>query len=153
VFLVPNKKRKRSSRKKQAVVPRPQPLIQPANAGDEDKLETIRDSNGSRRPQGKQGSRTNWVSMKAIIFFLLLMVAGFLLTSAGTAQNGFQDALFGPGVVLWVVGVLGAVYGIVYRLAGPKAAKLAVVVLILILLSELFFGKRDEKHQDPFHRL
>ena len=139
---MPNRERKHSSQKKKAVVPRPQPLLQPAIAADEDKLETIRDSNGSRRPQGKQGSRTNWVSMKVIIFFLLLMAAGFLLTSAGTAQSGFQDVLFGSGVVLWVVGVLGAVYGIVYRLAGPKAAKLAVVVLILILLSELFFGKR-----------
>lgn len=48
--------------------------------------------------------------------------AGEVLASAGTAQSGFQDALFGSGVVLWVVGVFGAVYGIVYRVAGSGQA-------------------------------
>ena len=91
-----------------------------------------------------------WVSWRFILFFLLLLPLGLVLTSASTAQSGLQDALFGSGIVLWVTGVFGSVYCIVRRLAGRKAANLAILALILILLAELFSGKRDEKHHDPF---
>jgi DMSO reductase anchor subunit len=80
--------------------------------------------------------------MKVILLFLLLMVAGFVLTSTGTAPSGFQDALFGSGILLWVVGIFGSVYCIVRRIAGPQVAKLAVLVLFLILLGEVIFGRR-----------
>ena len=99
-------------------------------------------------PSHRNGS--NWVSLKAILFFLLLMGAGFLLTATGTSATGFQDAQFGSGILLWIVGVFGAVYCVVRRLAGPKAAKLAVLALFVILLSELFSGNRGEKDHDPF---
>ena len=78
------------------------------------------------------------------------MAAGFVLTSVNSRQNSFQDALFGSGVLLWIVGAFGATYSIARRLAGPKAAELAVVVLFLLLLSELFSGKRREKDRDSF---
>jgi hypothetical protein len=54
------------------------------------------------------------------------MIAGFLLTSAGTHPGAIQGLLFGFGILLWVIGGLGTVYCVVYRLAGPKAAKLVV---------------------------
>jgi hypothetical protein len=88
--------------------------------------------------------------VKFILFFLLLMAAGFVLTSGSSGLNNFQDVLFGSGVLLWVVGVFGAGYCTVRRLAGPKAAKLTVVVLFLILLGELLSGKRGEKNHDAF---
>jgi hypothetical protein len=110
--------------------------------------QTLRKNSRSGRQKLLKDSK--WASVKVILFFLLLIVAGFLLTSASSNLGVFQDGLFGSGILLWVVGIFGAVYGLVYRLAGPKAAKLAVVVLFLILLSELFFGKREEKSHDSF---
>jgi len=90
-----------------------------------------------------------WVSGKTILFFLLILPAGFMLTLAGTALQG---RLFGFGISLWVVGVFGSVYSIVRRLWGPRAAKLAVLTLFVILLGELFSGKRNERDHDPFDR-
>ena len=98
----------------------------------------------------KRSSGSNWASVKFMLFFLLPIAAGFVLTSTSGNVSGFQDALFGSGVLLWVIGVFGAVYCIVRRAAGPRAAKLAVLVLVLISLTELFSGIHDEKHHDPF---
>ena len=78
------------------------------------------------------------------------MAAGFVLTSANSGLNSFQDALFGSGVLLWIVGAFGATYCIARRLAGSNAAELAVVAVFLILVSELFSGKRGEKNHDSF---
>lgn len=86
------------------------------------------------------------------MFFLLLMGSGFVLAATGTYASGFQDAQFGAGILLWFVGVFGAVYCIVSRLAGPKVAKFAVLALFLILLSELIFGKHDKKNHNRFDR-
>ena len=91
---------------------------------------------------------SDWVSIKLILFFVLLVIAGFLLTSASSAASGLQDVLFGSGILLWIVGVFGTVYCIVRRLAGPRAAKLAVLALLLILLSEVIFSKRRGKNHD-----
>jgi len=99
----------------------------------------------SSSPSVRQGkSASIWVSWEVILFFLLLLPAGFMFTS--------QSALFGFGILMWVVGVFGSVYCVVRRLWGPKAAKLAVLVLVLILLWELFSGKGRENSHDPFDR-
>jgi len=98
----------------------------------------------------KEEQRSRWISAKVILFFLLLMGAGFLLTV--TSASGFQDAQLGSGILLWVVGVFGAVYCIVRRLWGPRAAKFAVLALFVILLSELFSSKRNERDYDPLER-
>jgi len=80
---------------------------------------------------------------------VLLVIAGFLLTSASSSTaSELQDVLFGSGILLWIVGVFGTVYCIVRRLAGPRAAKLAVLALLLILLSEVIFSKRRGKNHD-----
>jgi len=86
----------------------------------------------------EESSASKWASLRVLLLFFLLMVAGFVLAFAGPAQIGFQDVLFGSGILLWVVAVFGAVYCIVRRITGPEAAKLAVVVLFLILLSGSF---------------
>jgi len=92
---------------------------------------------------------SKWVSAEVILFFLVPLTAGFVLTMVGTTQSGSQDILFGSGIALWVTGVFGSVYCIVRRLAGRKAANLAVLALILILLAELFSGKGRENDYDP----
>ena len=95
---------------------------------------------------GQRKPASTWVSGKAILFFLLLLPVGFILTLTGTAQG----ALFGPGILLWVVGVFGSVYCIIRRLWGPKAAKMAVLFLFLILLWKVFSNKREDRDRDPF---
>ena len=105
---------------------------------------------GPRPGHRKGGQRSRWISAKIILFFLILIGAGFLLTF--TSTSGFQDAQFGSGILLWVVGVFGAVYCIVRRLWGPRAAKFAVLALFVILLSELFSSKRNERDYDPLER-
>jgi hypothetical protein len=62
-----------------------------------------------------------------LISSVLFMIAGFVLVSAG-ASNGM---LFLPGILLWVIGVLGAVYWVVNRLAEPRTAKWTVGLLVL----------------------
>ena len=88
---------------------------------------------------------SKWVSIWFILFFALVVLAGFLLTSLSSAAGGLQDVLFGSGILLWTVGVFGTVYCIVRRIAGPKAAKLAILVLLLIFLTEIFSkrGRRE----------
>ena len=101
------------------------------------------------QPRDTRPTASNWVSIKLILFFVLLVIAGFLLTGASSATaSGLQDVLFGSGILLWIVGVFGTVYCIVRRLAGPRAAKLAVLALLLILLSEVIFSKRRGKNHD-----
>lgn len=65
-----------------------------------------------------------------LISSVLIMITGLVLASSG-AGNGM---LFLSAILLWVIGVLGAVYSIVRRLAGPRAAKLAVGILLLALI-------------------
>ena len=71
-----------------------------------------------------------------LTYTLPLLIAGFLLASAGSV-------LFGLGVLLWVVGLLGTVYWAVNRLARPRAAKWAVGLILLSLIIELVFGQDD----------
>lgn len=81
------------------------------------------------------------------------MVLGFFLASASTSltsPSGFQDLLFGFGVLLWIIGVLGTVYAVVNRLAGQRAAKLAVVVLVLTLIIKIISG--EHYNQNPRSR-
>ena len=98
------------------------------------------------QPRDTRPTASNWVSIKLILFFVLLVIAGFLLTGASSSTaSGLQDVLFGSGILLWIAGVFGTIYCIVRRIAGPKAAKLAILVLLLIFLSEIFSkrGRRE----------
>ena len=79
-----------------------------------------------------------------------LMMVGFLLTFAGTSHSAFQGALFGSGILLWIIGGLGTAYCIVNRLSGPKAAKLVVAFLIFTLLAEIIFGPRRDKRKRSY---
>jgi len=108
----------------------------------------MRESKGSRRGtrtaadagiDSNGGARSKW-SLKPLAYGVLAMITGFVLASAG-ASSGI---LLLSGILLWVVGVLSAVYCIVRRLAGPGAAKLAVGVLLLILITKFIFGERDD---------
>ena len=79
------------------------------------------------------------------------MILGFFLTCFSTRltnPGGFQDFLFGFGILLWIIGGLGSVYAVVNWLAGPRAARLAIVLLMLALLSEVVFGGEREKRDD-----
>ena len=95
----------------------------------------------------EESSGSIWTSWKTILFFLLLLPAGLILTSIGSGLAGLQDVTFGLGILLWVVGVFGGVYCIIRRLAGPKVAALAVLFLFVILLSELFSGNRRDRNR------
>jgi hypothetical protein len=68
------------------------------------------------------------------------MIAGFVLTLFGHSIGMLSLS----GIILWVIGVLGALYCVVNRLAGSRAAKLAVGVLLLALIIKLIFGQRDD---------
>jgi len=94
-------------------------------------------------PSGRTDESSLWTSGKAILFFLLLLPTGFLLTSA-SGLTGFEGA-FAFGILAWIVGVFGAVYCIVRRLAGPKFAALAVMFLFVILLSNLSSENRPDR--------
>ena len=75
------------------------------------------------------------------------MILGFFLVSTSTSltsPGALQDMLFGFGILLWIVGVLGSLYAVVNRLAGPRAAKWAVGILLVALIIELIFGKRND---------
>ena len=95
----------------------------------------------ANRSVGNLKDRSAWVSLKLIAFFLSCLPIGFVLASAG-------GALFGAGIIFWIIGVFGSVYSIVRRLWGPRAAKFAVLVLVLILLWELFSGKSRESNHE-----
>ena len=90
-------------------------------------------------------SRQLWRPSSTNLYYTLpLLILGFVLASAGTSSNPFAWAVFGFGVVLWAIGVLGIVYSVACRLAGPRAAKLAVAALLMTVLIPLIFGgKRD----------
>jgi len=75
-----------------------------------------------------------------LISSVLLMIAGFVLALFGRSIG----MLFLSSILLWIIGVLGAVYSIVRRLAGPRAAKLAVGILLLALIIKLIFGERHD---------
>lgn len=77
-----------------------------------------------------------------------LLIIGFILTSIGPSSGAFADVLFGSGILLWIIGVLGTVYWIVNRLAGPRVAKLIVGLLLLTLLSQVLFGGREKRPED-----
>ena len=100
-----------------------------------------------------EDSGSIWTSWMTILFFLLLLPTGLILTSVSSGLAGLQDVTFGLGILFWVVGIFGGVYCIVRRCAGPKVAALAVVVLFVILLSEIFSGnRRDRKDLLKKHR-
>ena len=76
------------------------------------------------------------VSSIKLTYTVPFLIAGFLVASAG-------GVLFGLGVLLWMVGLLGTVYWVINRLAGPRAAKWVVGLIVLSLIIELFFGQDD----------
>jgi hypothetical protein len=112
----------------------------------------------SRRSEDRNRLRTNSRinehrsrSSIRLLYTVPLMIVGLFLVSSSTSltnPGGFQDFLFGFGVLLWIVGVLGSVYAVVNRLAGPRAAKWAVVLLIFVLLSQVIFRGREKGEED-----
>ena len=65
-----------------------------------------------------------------------IMIVGFVL-----AYSGLWFLL---GIVLWSIGFLGSVYAVVNRLAGARAAKWAVLLIVLVFIIEVVFGQRKD---------
>ena len=107
-------------------------------------------SSGSKRRRNriaadKRPDSNQHASSIRLSYTLPLLILGFLLASAGNSSSAFAGVLFGFGILLWMIGALGTVYWLVNRLAGPRAAKWAVGLLILSLIIELIFGgQRDD---------
>jgi hypothetical protein len=104
----------------------------------------------SRAKNSRTNSRKSRSSIR-LVYTVPIMILGFFLVSTSTSLTnlgGFQDMLFVFGILLWFFGFMGTVYAIVNRLAGPRAATWAVVLLTLALLTQVIFGAHEERDND-----
>jgi hypothetical protein len=102
----------------------------------------------NRTAPNKQTNSDRGPSSIRLTYTVPLLLVGFILTSVGSSPSPFAGVLFVSGILLWIIGVLGTVYCVMRRLAGPTAAKLVVGLLILTLLSQVIFGRAEKDDEE-----